>query len=173
VGFSSNGPVYNQSNFSIYEQAIFTPLVSTNNFFCMPSSILINDSLLIDRQTACVQVNTNVPQTRFALDVNGPMRYGILPSTVSAGGTLTITPGTSFGTIYNITTSGTYTIALAATQPPLNVGKFYEFRNNSGTNMTVTISGGSGIPSPMPFSTNVTTMIVVASSNAYALFAYQ
>jgi hypothetical protein len=173
VGFSSNGPVYNQSNFRIYEQAIWTPLVSTNNFFCMPSSMLINNSLLIDRQTACIQVNTNVPQTQFALDVNGPMRYGILPSTVSAGGTLTITPGTSFGTIYNVTTSGTYTISLASTQPQTNIGKFYEFRNNSGTNMTVTISGGSGIPSPMPFSTNVTTMIVVASPNAYALFAYQ
>lgn len=165
VAFSSNGPVYSQSNFRIYEQAIFTPLVSTNSFLCMPTSMSINNLLFIDKSANAVQIKTTAPQSFYALDVNGPVRYAVIPTSVP--GPTTITP--QFGNAYNITVAGSYTIALSS-QASSNIGKFYMFRNNSGSDITLSITGGSGIPSSLPFSMNTTIKLVVESTTNYSFF---
>jgi hypothetical protein len=110
------------------------------------------------------------PATQFALDVNGPTRGAIFYSTVTAGGTLTITASNYFGVFYNITASGTYTINVPASQPTSNIGKYYTFRNNSGADLSVTFTGGTGITSPFTIYSNASATIVAATTSTYALF---
>jgi len=114
-------------------------------------------------------VNGTSIYTGFSLDVNGPSQSAVYYSTMTTGGTLTITPA-NFGVFYNITTSGTYTIALAATQPSSNIGKYNVFRNNTTGALSIAITGGTGITSPVTCISQQSITFLVATTNSYALF---
>jgi hypothetical protein len=114
-------------------------------------------------------VNGTSIYTGFSLDVNGPSQSAVYYSTMTTGGTLTITPS-NFGVFYNITTSGTYTIALAATQPSSNIGKYNVFRNNTTGALSIAITGGTGITSPVTCISQQSITFLVATTNSYALF---
>ena len=107
----------------------------------------------------------------FSLDVNGYSRGAIYYSSVTAGGTMTIQTCNYFGVYYDIKTAGTYTLAVVSgMQPASNLGKYYTFRNNTGADLSVTFSGGSGITSPFTIYSNASATIVVATTSLYALF---
>jgi len=114
-------------------------------------------------------INNASPQTGFNFDVNGPMQAAIYYSSITAGGTMTVTPN-NFGIFYNITATGTYTLAFSATQASSNIGKYVSFRNNSGTTLSLTLTGVSGITSPVTLSNAQSASFVVATTNTYALF---
>jgi hypothetical protein len=107
------------------------------------------------------------PTSGYALDVNGPLQAAVLYSNVTAAGT--ITPA-YFGVHYNITTNGSYTVALAATQASSNIGKYNVFRNNSGSAFSITITGGTGITSPIMVANAQSVTFMVATTGSYALF---
>ena len=88
---------------------------------------------------------------------------------MTTGGTLTITPA-NFGVFYNITTAGTYTVALAGTQPSSNIGKYNVFRNNTTGALSIAITGGSGITSPVTCVSQQSITFIVATTTSYALF---
>ena len=70
VGFSSNTtPSFNQNTLSILPQNIPLFYTSTNTITPLQSSIIINDSLIVDKQWDRVGINCNVPQN--TLDVAG------------------------------------------------------------------------------------------------------
>jgi hypothetical protein len=73
VAYSSNVvPAYSQQNLDILPQNIPTFFRSTNQIFLGPSTILINDTLIIDRAFDRVGINCNVPGV--TLDVGGIIR---------------------------------------------------------------------------------------------------
>ena len=132
--------------------------------------VAYNGNKFIVDSNASVGINTSSIVSSFTLDVNGPFRSAVYYSTITAGGTMTITPGNNFGVYYNITASGTYTISLDSSQISQNIGKYYVFRNNSGSSLSITITGGSGITSPITVATATTATIMVATTSSYALF---
>jgi hypothetical protein len=95
------------------------------------------------------------------------MQAAVNYSNVATAGT--ITPA-YFGTFYNITGSGSYTVALSASQPLSNIGKYNVFRNNSGSAFSITITGGSGITSPVSVASAQSVTFMVATTTSYALF---
>jgi hypothetical protein len=109
----------------------------------------------------------------YPLDVNGPAQAAIYYSSVTVGGTTTITPN-NFGIFYNIMTSGTYTLAFSSTQASSNIGKYICVRNNCGSTLSFNLTNVSGIPSPVTLSNAQSATFVVATSGAttttYALF---
>jgi hypothetical protein len=113
---------------------------------------------------------TAAPDNYWMVDVNGFSRSAVYYSSFATPGTATLTPSTYFGVYYNMTGTGTYTIALAATQPFSNIGKYYSFRNNSANDMIVTITGGTGITSPTTIYSSNSINIMVATTNSYVLF---
>ena len=115
------------------------------------------------------KVGIQNPAPSYTLDVNGPMQAAVYYSTISSGGTLTVTPN-NFGIFYNITTAGTYTLAFAATQASSNIGKYVCVRNNSGSTLSFTLTGVSGIASPVTLSNAQSATFVVATTTTYALF---
>lgn len=123
----------------------------------------------VNASTLLVNGATRTPQ--FSLDVNGTSRAAIFYSSVTAGGTLTLTLSNYFGVYYNITASGTYTINVPSTQPASNMGKYYVIRNNTGNDTTATFTGGLGITSPITLFSNASATVVAISTNGYyALF---
>jgi hypothetical protein len=114
-------------------------------------------------------ISTLTPYARFTVDINGPTQSAVYYSSITAGGTTTITPA-NFGVFYNITTSGTYTLAFSASQAASNIGKYNCFRNNCGANLTLTLTGVSGITSPVTVSNAQSATFVVATTTTYALF---
>jgi len=123
----------------------------------------------INTSTLLVNGATRTPQ--FVLDVNGASRAAIFYSSVTAGGTATLTLSNYFGVYYNITTTGTYTINVPSTQPLSNMGKYYVIRNNTGNDTTATFTGGLGITSPISLFSNASATVVAISTNGYyALF---
>lgn len=105
--------------------------------------------------------------TGFVLDVNGPSQSAVLYSNVTANAT--ITPA-YYGTFYNITAGTTFTIALAASPGASNIGKYNVFRNNTGAALSFTITGGSGITSPVACADKQSVTTMVATATTYALF---
>jgi hypothetical protein len=70
IGFSSNlTPGYRQQGLTILSQNIPLFLTSTNQIMAQPSSLVINNSLLIDGFYKRVGINSNTPA--YTLDVNG------------------------------------------------------------------------------------------------------
>ena len=120
--------------------------------------------------TAPVNVATISASQPFKLDVNGTSRGAIYYSTMTTGGTLTITTNNNYGVYYNITATGTYTIQVEATQQTSNIGKYYTFRNNTGTSLSITLTNATGITSPITINSNASATIVVAAVTTYALF---
>jgi hypothetical protein len=115
-------------------------------------------------------VGINNASPSYPLDVNGPMQAAIFYSTITAGGTMTITPN-NFGIFYNISASGSYTLAFAVPpQASSNIGKYICVRNNSGTALSLTLTNVSGIASPVTLSNAQSATFVVATTNTYALF---
>jgi hypothetical protein len=171
IAFSSNqNPNFQQSNFTFLNGKFLQNLNSTNQIYCQPSTIVLNNALRVDSQTSNVHIGTNGGTSNFVWDVNGTMRHSIFYSTVTVGGTTTITPGNGFGVHYDIQTAGTYTISLSNTNNTSNIGKFYVFQNNTSGALSVTISGGSGISSPLSIPRYTAARIMVASATTYALF---
>ena len=117
-----------------------------------------------------IAINQASVGSGFYLDANGPTRGSIYYSTMTTGGTTTIITNYNFGVYYNITTSGTYTIQVETTQYSSNVGKFYMFRNNTGSDLSVTLTNATGITSPLTISAATSASIVIASASSYALF---
>jgi hypothetical protein len=73
VAYSSNVvPAYSQQNLDILPQNIPTFFRSTNQIFLGPSTILLNDTLIVDRAFDRVGINCNVPGV--TLDVGGIVR---------------------------------------------------------------------------------------------------
>jgi hypothetical protein len=73
VAYSSNVvPAYSQQNLDILPQNIPTFFRSTNQIFLGPSTILLNDTLIVDRAFERVGINCNVPGV--TLDVGGIVR---------------------------------------------------------------------------------------------------
>ena len=120
--------------------------------------------------TAPVNVATISASQPFKLDVNGTSRGAIYYSTMTTGGTLTITTNNNYGVYYNITATGTYTIQVEATQQTSNIGKYYTFRNNTGASLSITLTNATGITSPITINSNASATIVVAAVTSYALF---
>ena len=116
-----------------------------------------------------VGISNSSPAAGYALDVNGPAQSAIYYSTITAGGTMTVTPN-NFGIFYNITAAGTYTLAFSASQASSNIGKYVSFRNNTGGTLSLTLTGVSGIASPISLGNAQSATIVVATTNTYALF---
>lgn len=115
------------------------------------------------------KVGIGNPAPSYTLDVNGPAQSAIYYSSITAGGTLTVTPN-NFGIFYNITANGTYTLAFSATQASSNIGKYVCFRNNSGATLSFTLTGVSGITSPVVLANAQSATFVVATTSTYALF---
>jgi hypothetical protein len=115
------------------------------------------------------KVGIQNPAPSYTLDVNGAMQAAIYYSTISAGGTQTVTPN-NFGIFYNITASGTFTLAFAASQAASNIGKYVCVRNNCGSTLSFTLTGVSGITSPVTLSNAQSATFVVATTTTYALF---
>jgi hypothetical protein len=107
--------------------------------------------------------------TAYSLDVNGVIQGAVYYSTITVGGIATVTPN-NFGIFYNITTSGTYTLAFSASQASSNIGKYVVFRNNSGVTLSLALTGVSGITSPVTLSNAQSATIMVATTTTYALF---
>lgn len=171
IAYSSNiTPTYSQSNFSFYNHKSHINLQSTNVFYTQPSSIVLNKTIRVDSQTDSVFINTNGGNSAFTLDVNGPMQYGMYTSTVNAGGGLISIDSTCFGVNYNITTPGSYTLAMPGRLGEQHVGKNFTLRNNSGSPLSITVTGASGITSPLSIANYRSATIVVASAVGYALF---
>jgi hypothetical protein len=120
--------------------------------------------------TVPVNVATISASQPFKLDVNGTSRGAIYYSTMTTGGTLTITTNNNYGVYYNISVTGTYTIQVEATQQTSNIGKYYVFRNNSGGDLSVALTNATGITSPITIGSNTSATIVVAGVTSYALF---
>jgi hypothetical protein len=97
------------------------------------------------------------------------MQAAMYYSSITVGGTTTVTPN-NFGIFYNIMTNGTYTLAFSATQASSNIGKYVCFRNNSGSTLSLTLTGVSGITSPLTLSNAQSATFVVATTTTYALF---
>ena len=116
-----------------------------------------------------IGISNLTPATGYALDVNGPSQSAIFYSAITSGGTATITP-TNFGVFYNITVTGTYTLSFSASQPSSNIGKYVCFRNNTGGTLSLTLTGVSGIASPLSLLNAQSATIVVATTSTYALF---
>jgi hypothetical protein len=114
-----------------------------------------------------VGINTATPG--YTLDVNGVIQGAVYYSTITVGGIATVTPN-NFGIFYNITTSGTYTLAFSASQASSNIGKYVVFRNNSGVTLSLALTGVSGITSPITLSNAQSATVVVATTSTYALF---
>jgi hypothetical protein len=114
-----------------------------------------------------VGINNSTPS--YTLDVNGTMQAAIFYSTITSGGTATITPN-NFGIFYNVMTAGTYTLAFSASQASSNIGKYISVRNNSGSTLSFTLTGVSGITSPVTLSNAQSATFVVATTTTYALF---
>ena len=93
IAWSSNvTPSYTQLNLDILPQNIPTFLRSTNQIFIAPSSILMNDTLIVDRAFKNVGINCNAP--RVTLDVGGVIRAPTaIISTLNAS-TLNVSSGT-------------------------------------------------------------------------------
>jgi hypothetical protein len=73
VAYSYNAvPAYQQVNFQILPQAIPLFLTSTNQMFATQSTLVLNNTLYIDRSFDRVGINTGFPVTD--LDVNGTSR---------------------------------------------------------------------------------------------------
>jgi hypothetical protein len=171
IAYSSN-PIqpFSQSNFNLWGRNYDYNIRSTNIINLQPSTILLNNSMSVDSQNSNVYINTKDGRREFSWDVNGTMRHSIFYSTVTVGGTTTITPGNGFGVHYDIQNAGTYTISLSNTNNTSNIGKFYVFQNNTAGALSVTISGGSGISSPLAIPRFRAARIMVASATTYALF---
>jgi hypothetical protein len=107
--------------------------------------------------------------TAYSLDVNGVIQGAVYYSTITVGGIATVTPN-NCGIFYNITTSGTYTLAFSASQASSNIGKYVVFRNNSGVTLSLALTGVSGITSPVTLSNAQSATIMVATTTTYALF---
>jgi hypothetical protein len=117
-----------------------------------------------------IAINQTSPGTGFQFDVNGISRGAVYYSTMTTGGTLTITTNNNYGVYYNITAAGTYTVQVEATQQTSNIGKYYVFRNNTGSALSVTLTNATGITSPITIGSNASATIVVAGVTSYALF---
>jgi len=115
------------------------------------------------------KVGIQNPAPSYTLDVNGPMQAAIFYSTITSGGTQTVTPN-NFGIFYNITVAGTFTLAFAASQAASNIGKYISVRNNCGSTLSFTLTGVSGITSPVTLSNAQSATFVVATTTTYALF---
>ena len=111
----------------------------------------------------------NTGSSPYALDVNGVAQAAIYYSSVTAGGTTTITPN-NFGIFYNITVNGTYTLSLSNGQASSNIGKYVCLRNNCGTTLTIALLNATGITSPVTLSNAQSATFVVATTTTYALF---
>jgi len=148
---------FSGSSFSLSTGALVTSSIYAFTF----SSLLTYTSTLL---------LTAAPNNYWMVDVNGFSRSAVYYSSFATPGTATLTPSTYFGVYYNMTGTGTYTIALAATQPFSNIGKYYSFRNNSANDMIVTITGGTGITSPTTIYSSNSINIMVATTNSYVLF---
>jgi hypothetical protein len=121
--------------------------------------------------TSSIGVNNTQNAANFSLDVNGPSQSAIYYSSLTTGGTLTITMNTTtFGIFYNIGTAGTYTVNLPSTQPASNIGKYNVLRNNTGSALTITVTGSSGITSPVTCASLQSVTFIVATTSTYALF---
>ena len=166
----------------------------TDGYVIITTNVLqVTYTLNANLSSGCVGINSNTPQyaldvngtvnaitllvngatktPQFALDVNGASRAAIFYSSVTAGGTATLTLSNYFGVYYNITATGTYTVNVPATQPLSNIGKYYVIRNNTGNDTTATFTGGLGITSPINLFSNASATIVAISTNGYyALF---
>jgi hypothetical protein len=99
LAYSSNVlPAYSQQNLDILSQNIPTFFRSTNQIFLGPSTILLNDTLIIDRAFDRVGINCNVPGV--TLDVGGIVRANTaIISTLNAS-----TASISSATILSLTT---------------------------------------------------------------------
>jgi hypothetical protein len=117
--------------------------------------------------TGYVSISTATVTVPYVLDVNGPMQAAVNYSNVASAGT--ITPA-YFGTFYNMTGAGNYTVALSASQPLSNIGKYNVFRNNTGSAFNITITGGTGIISPLTVANAQSVTFMVATTTSYALF---
>jgi hypothetical protein len=131
-----------------------------------PPSASITGALTVNTNGR-VGINSTTPS--YTLDVNGPAQSAVYYSSITAGGTTTVTPN-NFGIFYNIMTSGTYTLAFSATQAASNIGKYVCFRNNSGTTLSLILTGVSGITSPVSLANAQSATFVVATTTTYALF---
>jgi hypothetical protein len=116
-----------------------------------------------------IGISNLTPAVGYALDVNGPSQSAIFYTAITSGGTTTITPS-NFGVFYNITVTGTYTLSFSASQPSSNIGKYVCFRNNTGGALSLTLTGVSGIASPLSLANAQSATIVVATTSTYALF---
>ena len=135
------------------------------------SSYLSNSGILSNTGAAAYFDAATISASQpFKLDVNGTSRGAIYYSTMTTGGTLTITTNNNYGVYYNITATGTYTIQVEATQQTSNIGKYYVFRNNSGGDLSVALTNATGITSPITIGSNTSATIVVTGVTNYALF---
>ena len=135
------------------------------------SSYLSNSGILSNTGAAAYFEAATISASQpFKLDVNGTSRGAIYYSTMTTGGTLTITTNNNYGVYYNISVTGTYTIQVEATQQTSNIGKYYVFRNNSGGDLSVALTNATGITSPITIGSNTSATIVVAGVTSYALF---
>jgi hypothetical protein len=123
----------------------------------------------LSKVSGTLGVNTTTTYPGYTMDINGPTQSAVYYSSFTAGGTTTITPA-NFGTFYNITAAGTYTLAFSASQPASNIGKYNCFRNNSGGSLSFTLTGVSGITSPLTIANAQSATFVVATTSTYALF---
>jgi hypothetical protein len=128
--------------------------------------------------TGGVGINTTTPVT--ALDVNGgvTIRNGYRPtySNVSSGTSLTISANT-YGTHYNITTSGLTGITLPTVTGSTDSNAYWIFRNNTGSYLSITFTyttTGTTFPTnpvTIPPASSVTMMVTYPSSVlGYVLF---
>ena len=160
IGFSSNTvPSYSQTNMTILSQNIPVFTTSTNQIFAQPSSLVINETMMIDRVWNRVGINTTIPQ--FSLDVNGSVNVSsfniqstpfqnLIGSTVTGLGNIYLSTGGGGGggiTQANITSTidglGTYryvsTLSLQSTFQGL--GNVYLSTALAQTDLTSTTRG--------------------------------
>jgi len=140
-------------------------VIQSSDYF---SSTDYGSSLFLNPLGGNVGIGTSAVPA-YKLDVNGPMQAAIFYSTITSGGTQTVTPS-AFGVFYNITVSGTFTLAFAASQAASNIGKYICVRNNCGSTLSFTLTGVSGIASPVTLSNAQSATFVVATTTTYALF---
>ena len=135
------------------------------------SSYLSNSGILSNTGAAAYFDAATISASQpFKLDVNGTSRGAIYYSTMTTGGTLTITTNNNYGVYYNISVTGTYTVQVEASQATSNIGKYYVFRNNSGGDLSVALTNATGITSPIAIGSNTSATIVVTGVTNYALF---
>jgi hypothetical protein len=116
-----------------------------------------------------IAINATTANTPYTLDVNGPMQAAVYYSTITVGGTTTVTPA-GFGVYYNVTAQGIYTLAFSASQASSNIGKYNVIRNNSGVTLSIALTGVTGITSPVTLSNAQSATFIVATTSTYALF---